>query len=188
MHRIMLAALGVALFATTAAAEQRRPAQPGIQFPQIIPSGRTEATDNVQASTPDAQAEKIGNDLRDKLIKLRKDAFADFKYAKALAKATGNTVTLPCWTAWVELLSRQQQELKDDDGNVLTEPDPAVFTTIERGSELVQQFQIGSPIFVGCSAMATATGKSIQNLAGSILTGGPAAIGALKPIGLPILP
>lgn len=111
---------------------------------------------------------------------IEKMNLADFKYAKALAKARGNKMTLACWSAWVDLLSSTEAPLNDDAGAPLSQPDPHIFTTIERASELLQALQPGGDIQVGCGAMADALKKSVFQLAGMILGGASAT--AIMPI------
>jgi len=106
------------------------------------------------------------------LDKLKDVSLADLKYAKAQAKATNNTITLPCWSAWVDLLSKAQQPLVDDDGQPITRPDPHVFSTLESASELLQALQNGGPIQTGCAALADASKKSVAQIVSSIVTGG----------------
>lgn len=120
------------------------------------------------------------DDLVDKLKKL---VLADFIYAKALSDNTGNKVTGACWGAWVDLLTKQQQELKDSAGNVLTQPDPHLITDVEKLSELIQSLQQGGPIQVGCGAFADAMRMSVRQLIGGILSGG--VLAAAKLTGVP---
>lgn len=119
-------------------------------------------------------------DLADKIARL---SLADFTYAAALAHATGNKVSAPCWDAWVTFLSAQQQPLKDAAGNVLSEPDPHIFTSIERLSEAMRQLQPDSDISIGCSSLASAVKKDAATLIGAVLSGG--ALGLFK---LPVIP
>lgn len=117
--------------------------------------------------------------------KLANLSLPDFQYAAALADASGNKITAPCWHAWVDLISKQQQQLKGPDGQPMTQPDPHLFTDVEKFSELVQSLQQGGPIQVGCAALADAARKSVAQLISTILTGG--GLTGLIPV-LPIIP
>ena len=103
---------------------------------------------------------------------------ADVTYAKALAKASGNDVTLPCWSAWVDLVTSQTQPLKDDAGSVLAKPDPAFFVAAERASEFINQIQPNSKLFIGCSAALNQSRMAIGQLISAVLSGG--ALGLFK--------
>lgn len=96
----------------------------------------------------------------------------DFQYASALAHATGNKVTAPCWDAWVKLIQARQQQLTGPDGQPLIKPDPHLVTDLELLSEMLRQLQPDSDISVGCGAMASATTKDIGTFVNTILTGG----------------
>lgn len=120
-------------------------------------------------------------DLVDKLGKL---ALPDFLYAQAMAKATNNVVSKPCWDAWVELLTAQQKPLMAADGvTPLVEPDPHLATAVEKISELLAALRPDSTLSTGCAALAAAGGKDAAALIGGILSGG--ALGLFK---LPIIP
>lgn len=93
------------------------------------------------------------------------------QYAKAQAKAAGNSVTLPCWSAWVDLISKAQQPLKDDTGADMPKPDPNLFGDIESASELLQSLQVGGAIQVGCGAMLDASKKSVMQMITSVVSG-----------------
>lgn len=109
---------------------------------------------------------------------------SDFQYALALANSAGNQITVPCWQAWVDLLSKQQAPLKDANGQPLTEPDPHVIVDLEIASEWLQELQPNSAISRGCAPLAQAAQKDIGNLIGAVLAGG--ATGLLKfPFALP---
>jgi hypothetical protein len=107
---------------------------------------------------------------------------ADVKYAKALAKASGNDVTLQCWTAWVDVVTVQTQELKDDAGNVLEKPNPAFFVAAERASEFLNQIQPNSKLYIGCSPALNQSRMAIGQLISAVLSGG--ALGLFKLPGL----
>ena len=124
------------------------------------------------------------NPLAELAAKIRALSLADFKYASALAHATGNTVSASCWDEWVKLLTAQQQPLKDADGNALTEPDPHLVTDIERLSEMIAQLQPRSELSVACAPLASTTQKDAATLIGAVLSGG--AMGLFKlPFAIP---
>jgi hypothetical protein len=115
--------------------------------------------------------------------KLGQLSLPDFQYALALATATKNVVSIPCWQAWVDLLTAQQKGVVGPDGVVLVEPDPHLITNIERMSELLANLRPDSPISTSCAALAGAAGKDAATLIGGILSGG--ALGLFK---LPVIP
>lgn len=124
------------------------------------------------------------NPLDDLAAKIKKLSLDDFKYAAALAHATGNTVTAPCWDVWVKLLTAQQQPLDGPDGQPLKAPDPHPATDIELLSEIIRQLQPSSELSVGCAPMASAAQKDAATLIGAVLSGG--ALGLFKlPFAIP---
>jgi|ERR1051326_4575641 hypothetical protein len=123
-----------------------------------------------------------GNPFDNLTDDLLRKILADVTYAKALAKASGNDVTLPCWTAWVDVVTRQTQELKDDAGNTLAKPEPAFFVAAERASEFINQIQPNSKLYIGCSAALNQSRMAIGQLISTVLSGG--ALGLFKLPGL----
>jgi hypothetical protein len=121
----------------------------------------------INQGKPATAADPLKN-LADKIAKL---SLEDFKYASALAHATGNNVTAPCWDAWVTLLTSQQQPLKDASGNAIAEPDPHLITDAERLSEAIQQLQPNSTLSIACAPAATAVQKDAATLISQILGG-----------------
>jgi hypothetical protein len=107
-----------------------------------------------------------------------KKILADVTYAKALAKASGNDVTLQCWSAWVDLTTAQTQPVKDDAGNELTMPEPHFFVAAERASEFINQIQPNSKLNIACGAALNASKMAIGQLIGAVLSGG--ALGLFK--------
>jgi hypothetical protein len=140
-------------------------------------------TGNLVKDIADSQGTAESNPLDALAAKIRKLSLEDFKYAAALAHATGNAVTAPCWDAWVKLLTAQQQPLNGADGNPLKEPDPHLATDIERLSEMVAQMQPRSDLNIACAPLASAAQKDAATLIGAVLSGG--ALGLFK---LPIIP
>lgn len=125
------------------------------------------------------------NPLDELAKKIAALSLPDFKYAAALAHATGNNVTAPCWDEWVKLISAQQQPLNDPTtGQPLPEPDPHFATDIERLSEAIRQTQPNSELSVACAPLASSVQKDAATLIGGILSGG--ALGLFKlPIAIP---
>jgi hypothetical protein len=166
---LVILAAGAFLFAGDAAAQTRV---------REIPNGPSGPV------TPVAPGRAVTNPLHDLVARIRALSLADFKYAAAMADATSNKVSAACWHAWVDLLTAQQQEFKDANGQVLTEPDPHIITDIERLSELLAQLRPDSPLSISCAALASAAQKDAGVLIGGILNGG--ALGLFKlpiPIG-----
>jgi hypothetical protein len=125
-----------------------------------------------------------GGPLEELAAKIRKLSLDDFKYAAALAHATGNNVTAPCWDVWVRLLTAQQQPLNGPDGQPLREPDPHLATDMERLSEMIHQLLPNSELSVACAPMASAAQKDAGTLIGAVLNGG--ALGLFKlPFAIP---
>jgi hypothetical protein len=112
------------------------------------------------------QGNPLANLTDDVLAKL----LADFTYAAARADATKNTVTAPCWHAWVALLTAQQAPLKDAAGKELTRPEPHLVVDAELASELINQLQPNSDL--------SASQRNISTLVGAVLSGG--ALGLFK--------
>jgi hypothetical protein len=164
---------GLALtWAGPADAQQRQPFKPSGDLVKDI------KTANGQPAPGDT------NPLDELAAKIRKLSLDDFKYAAALAHATGNTVTAPCWDEWVKLLTAQQQPLNGADGQPLKEPDPHLATDVERLSEMVAQLQPRSELSVACAPMATTAQKDAATLIGAVLSGG--AMGLFKlPFAIP---
>jgi hypothetical protein len=167
----MISALALA-WASPADAQQRQPFKPTGDLVKDIKT----------ANGQPALAET--NPLDELAAKIRKLSLDDFKYASALAHATGNAVTAPCWDMWVKLLTAQQQPLNGADGQPLKEPDPHLATDIERLSEMVAQLQPRSELSVACAPMATTAQKDAATLIGAVLSGG--ALGLFKlPFAIP---
>jgi len=182
--KLMIAVLAVALAAlalgsaSPANAQNRPPAKPALTGDPMRDIGNAVA----QGGAPRGGAP--ASPLDELAAKIRKLSLDDFKYAAALAHATGNTVTAPCWDEWVKLLTAQQQPLNGADGQPLKEPDPHLATDIERLSEMVAQLQPRSELSVACAPMATTAQKDAATLIGAVLSGG--AMGLFKlPFAIP---
>jgi hypothetical protein len=189
--KLMIAFLAVALAAlalgsaSPAGAQNRPPATPGHSVPGAALTGdpiRDIGNAVAQGGAP--RGGTPSSPLDELAAKIRKLSLDDFKYAAALAHATGNTVTSPCWDEWVKLLTAQQQPLNGPDGQPLKEPDPHLATDIERLSEMVAQLQPRSELSVACAPMATTAQKDAATLIGAVLSGG--AMGLFKlPFAIP---
>lgn len=130
------------------------------------------------------QSAKEANETTADLVeRLNKLALPDFEYAFAMAKATNNVVSAPCWQAWVDMISAQQKPLTDAAGQQLSEPDPHLITNIERISELLAALRPDSPLSTSCAALAGAANRDVATLISGILSGG--ALGLFK---LPVIP
>lgn len=119
-----------------------------------------------------------GTALDQFVAKVQQLSLADFQYALALSKASGNTVTQACWQAWVDILTKQQAKLTDAQGQPITMPDPHLVTNLEIASEWVRQLQPDSAISTGCAPLAQAAQKDVGTMIGAVVTGG--ALGLLK--------
>ncbi len=175
MIRAIIVAAALALLPAAAPAQSRQPSRlTGDPVRDIGNAIKQGAPAPAQGNALDALAEKIA-----------KLSLPDFKYAAALAHATGNTVTAPCWDEWVKLLIAQQQPLLDPVTNQpMSEPDPHVATSMERLSEAIRQLQPNSELSVACAPMASAVQKDAGTLIGAVLSGG--ALGLFKlPVAIP---
>ena len=162
MKKVLLALL-FSVLATAAVAQVKLTGNPAKDFG---PSG---------GITKQSELDLVG--------KLGKLSLPDFQFALSLATATKNVVSIPCWQAWVDLLTAQQKPLTDANGQPVVEPNPHLVTDIERISELLANLRPDSPISTSCAALAGAAGKDVSALIGGILSGG--ALGMFK---LPVIP
>jgi hypothetical protein len=151
------------------------PAAVGAQIPKKLPLPIKLPSAPQAQPAPNNPFENISQDLLAKIL-------ADVTYAKALAKASNNTVTLACWSAWVDLVNAQTRPVTDDAGNALAEPNPHVFTAAERASEFVNQLQPNSPLNIGCGAALNQSKIAVSQMIGAVLSGG--ALGLFKVPGL----
>jgi hypothetical protein len=85
---------------------------------------------------------------------------ADLRYAKALADAAGSPgakLRSACYGAWIVTAEQAQGVgLKDANGNVLTPPEPHVFSSFEQFSEVADALQPTGPLMVACAPAWTA--------------------------------
>lgn len=139
-----------------------------VDFANKLPIGcKPVAHGPIPATAGQSTSIKFANVTDDLLKKIN----ADVVYALALAKATNNSVTVPCWQAWVDLTTQQLTPLKDAQGNVIAIPEPHVFVEAERVSEFVNQIQLNSPLNVGCGAALNASRMSVTQLISAVLAG-----------------
>lgn len=204
---IGLTALGLLCPGAAYAQSSRVP----VQRPAFTPTpGLTgDPIKDIQSASAQKKQEAIANgnqSVEDLVAAIQKLALPDFQYALAMSKATNNVVSTPCWQAWVDLVTAQQSTLMgpgapvldasgkptvDASGKpvlgpaqVLVEPDPHLFTSIEQISELLANLRPDSTLSLGCSGLAAAAGKDTGTLITGILSGG--ALGLFKlpiPIG-----
>jgi hypothetical protein len=181
--RITIIIAALVLAAAPAAAQQKRAAPAGERTlaaaarpPLCDPLNLIPGCRNADGSiNPAAGGANPFDHLTEDMLK---KILVDVTYAKALAKAAGNDVTLPCWTAWVDLVTSQTAPLKDDAGNVLSLPDPHFFVAAERASEFINQIQPNSKLYIGCSAALNQSRMAIGQLISAVLSGG--ALGLFK--------
>jgi len=185
MRRLLIAVVAGTLALAPAAAQQPKRAAPAPEAPpggpprpllcdplNLIPGCRNaDGSINQKSSGQGNPFDTLSDDVLRKIL-------ADVTYAKALAKAAGNDVTAPCWTAWVDLVTSQTAPLKDDAGNALTMPDPHFFVAAERASEFINQTQPNSKLYIGCSAALNQSRMAIGQLIAAVLSGG--ALGLFK--------
>lgn len=186
--RLIIILVALALAMAPAAAQQKKAApapeistlalpKPPLCDPlNLIPGCRNaDGSINQKSSVQGNPFDNLTDDVLKKIL-------ADVTYAKALAKAASNDVTLPCWTEWVSIVTNQTQPIKDDAGNALTMPDPHFFVVAERASEFINQLQPNSKLSIACAATLQASQRSIGQLISAVLSGG--ALGLFK---LPVL-
>ncbi len=145
-------------------------AQPVCDPLHLIPGCQPASSKELSEFTPQEIADKIG-----------KLARADFIYADALAKATNNTVTEPCWAAWVKLLTQQQQPLL---GPALTETvtwssGPEFSTVAPHNLMVGQGVTFATPpagITAGMTYYVIEEGYTAENFEVSATAGGPAVV------------
>lgn len=116
-----------------------------------------------------------------------KDLPADLTYAKALADAAatpGSKLRSQCYAA---LLTANQQangsNLKDGNGNPLAEPNPNLFSELEKASQVIDNLQPTSPVVSGCAPAAQALKMDVLNFINTIVTGA-----AIKTLTAGVLP
>lgn len=128
---------------------------------------------DIKANTAAGVGVGIGGTLSpDQLLAgIGKVELVKLKYAQALAKASNNQVTLPCWSALVDVIGKAQQPVTDDKGQPLESPDPNLFAAMERASELLQALNTGGAIQIGCGAMLDASKKSVMQLVTAVVSG-----------------
>jgi hypothetical protein len=84
----------------------------------------------------------------------------DLRYAKALADSVGSPgakLRSACYGAWIATIEQAQGvNLKDADGNPLTEPDPHVFSSFEQLAEVAETLQPTGPLMAACAPAWTA--------------------------------
>lgn len=182
---VILAALAFMLVPAAAQTKRAAPAEPAAAAPVItlpkpplcdplnlIPGCRTaDGSINQKSSVQGNPFENLSDDLLKKIL-------ADVTYAQALAKASNNKVTQPCWDAWVTLVTAQTQPVKDAQGKELPVPDPHFFVAAERASEFINQIQPNSDLNIGCGAALNASRMAIGQLISAVLSGG--ALGLFK--------
>src|SRR6185312_3549031 len=104
----------------------------------------------------------------------------DLQYALKLAQASKNTITADCYQAWIDIITTQQNAVKNEDGSELAMPDPHVITEFEKLVELRNALQPESPFMVKCSPVASMVKKDIAGFMGVVITGG-AGLATLVP-------
>lgn len=132
---------------------------------------------------PGCKEQATSKGIDDLVSKLDTLSLPDFEFALAQAKAAGNEVTQPCWSAWVDLIKARQAAALGPDGQPLPLPDPHIITAIERISELLAILRPDSKISLACVQIANVAGKDAATVVTGILSGG--ALGLFK---LPIVP
>lgn len=157
--------LAICLIATPVLAQTPKP-KPLIPFPNLLQG--SEERNNAAAT---ANAGQNGGKLDQFIEKINQIGLDDLKYALALSKQANNVITTPCWQALVDVVGKQNAEVKDDQGNVLKKPDPHLFVNVEIASQWLSQLQPNSTISLGCAPMAAAAKKDLLNVITGIVGG-----------------
>lgn len=107
--------------------------------------------------------------------KIQTAKIEDLTYAKALAdkaNTPGSKIRSTCFAAWLKVAKNQQGvDLKDDAGNPITQPDPALFTKLEKIAELADGLQPTSDFMVACAPAANAVRMSIAQFVTLAISG-----------------
>lgn len=147
----------------------------------FVPTGNL--IQDIATSKQTAQAAK-NEGIDDLVSRLDKLALPDFEFALGQAQAAKNDVTIPCWSAWVDLIKARQAAATDPSGQPIPVPDPHVITAIERISELLAIMRPDSKISLACVQIAATAGKDVGTIITGILSG--SALGMFKlPIPIP---
>jgi hypothetical protein len=92
--------------------------------------------------------------------KIQSASAADLTYAKALADAVaspGAKLRSACYGAWITTIEQAQGVgLKDAGGNLLTLPDPHLFSSFEQLAEVAETLQPAGPLMAACAPAWTA--------------------------------
>lgn len=110
-----------------------------------------------------------GNDL---LGALEGKLLPDLKYALNVANGSNDTLTAPCWSAWITMIEARQKANLDDQGNEIPMPDPALITKFQKLMDIRNALQPTSPFMRACSPVAGVVKSDIRKFIGLILTGG----------------
>lgn len=110
-----------------------------------------------------------GSDL---LGALEAKLLPDLKYALNVASGSNDTLTAPCWSAWITMIEARQKANVDDQGNELPMPDPALITRFQKLMDIRNALQPTSPFMRACSPVAGVVKSDIRKFIGLILTGG----------------
>jgi hypothetical protein len=116
--------------------------------------------------------EKDAHAIWDKIISASN---ADLTYASALAASAGtpaSAVRKQCYDAILKLNTQVNgTNVKDANGNVISPPDPKLFTGVEQAAETIDNLSPSGPLFVSCAGMAQLTKTNVLTLINAIVTG-----------------
>lgn len=114
-----------------------------------------------------------GKDVGDDLLgALEGRLLPDLKYALNVANGSGDTLTAPCWTAWIAMIEARQRGNVDEKGNEIPMPDPALITKFQKLMDIRNALQPTSPFMRACSPVAGVVKSDIRKFIGLVLTGG----------------
>lgn len=121
-----------------------------------------------------------GSAITDLQSALNAKLLPDLQYALKLAQAANNTVTSDCFQAWIDIITSQQNAVKNADGTDLAMPDPHLITDFEKLVELRNALQPESKFNVKCSPVASMLKRDLASFMGIVISGG-AGLATLVP-------
>lgn len=140
---------------------------------QPAPTDAVKLTGNIKV---DAQA------IWDKIVAA---SDKDLAYASQLAANANTPASLVRKQCWDALLATNQQanglNLKDNNGNVLPQPDPKLFTQIEQAGEVIDALSPQGKLFTSCAGAAQLVQANVLQFISAAVTG-VAGLARLTPI------
>lgn len=158
----------------------------GVTLPKIRPPQITgDVVGDTKANLGIGGASSVGSKLTGSAITdlqsaLNAKLLPDLQYALKLAQASNNTVTSDCFSAWIDIITSQQNAVKNPDGTDLAMPDPHLIADFEKLVELRNALQPESKFNVKCSPVASMLKRDLASFMGVVISGG-AGLATLVP-------